>query len=202
MTSLLLALMLTSSAADHQPLGKFKNTYYYYVDEAEYQHYKPNDKLRTPTGEILALVSNKFRLALDMEGSGKLRDGRMVNYAKVVNRRIRYNVTKHEFGRGVGNCALVPYRTIAVDPDKIPQGATVKIAETLGMLLPDGTIHDGVWKTDDIGGAIQENRIDIFTGDDRNGSYLSRAGIKHMQPLTISLISLPASDSCIYQQPE
>ena len=45
-------------------------------------------------------------------------------------------------------------RTIAVDPRVIPYGSTVTI------YFPDGTVH--TYTAEDCGGAIKENRIDVF----------------------------------------
>jgi 3D (Asp-Asp-Asp) domain-containing protein len=30
--------------------------------------------------------------------------------------------------------------------------------------MPDGRLHDGYWYASDVGGAIHEGRIDLFTG--------------------------------------
>lgn len=48
-------------------------------------------------------------------------------------------------------------RTIAVDPRVIPYGSTVTI------YFPDGTVH--TYTAEDCGGAIKENRIDVFFAD-------------------------------------
>lgn len=61
-------------------------------------------------------------------------------------------------------CSVTPMRTLAVDPTIIPRRTIVFIKETVGMAMPDGTKHDGLWYATDIGGAIKGNRIDLFTG--------------------------------------
>lgn len=61
-------------------------------------------------------------------------------------------------------CSVTPMRTLAVDPTVIPRRTIVFIKETVGMALPDGSKHDGLWYATDIGGAIKGNRIDLFTG--------------------------------------
>lgn len=48
-------------------------------------------------------------------------------------------------------------RTIAVDPRMIPYGSTVTI------YYEDGTVH--TYTAEDCGGAIKENRIDVFFAD-------------------------------------
>jgi 3D (Asp-Asp-Asp) domain-containing protein len=78
----------------------------------------------------------------------------------------------HVGAAGVGardslGCVVSPMRTLAVDPKVIPRRTIVFIEETVGMLLPDGRLHDGLWYASDTGGAIKGNKIDLFTGDGR-----------------------------------
>ncbi|MEW6055209.1 MAG: 3D domain-containing protein [Bdellovibrionota bacterium] len=191
-----LALNSRQLAAEDS-LGRFRNTYYYVVREQDYEHLPKNDVLLAPEGEVLARVSKAFREALDIEGTGRLIDGRLVNFARLKAGRIRYIVTTSPFGLGVGNCELRPFRTVAVDPKTIPLGATVRIAETVGMVLPNGEIHDGIWHAEDRGGAIRGDRIDLFVGEGDQGSVLKSVGIKTLKPLTVFLIENPRASSCV-----
>lgn len=61
-------------------------------------------------------------------------------------------------------CAVSPMRTLAVDPKVIPRRSIVFIEETVGMVMPDGRLHDGLWYASDIGGAIKGKKVDLFTG--------------------------------------
>ena len=70
-------------------------------------------------------------------------------------------------------CKVVPMRTAAVDGVSVPRHTVLFIKETVGMPMPDGSKHDGYWYASDVGGAIHEGRIDLFTG----------AGAHSMQPL-------------------
>lgn len=75
----------------------------------------------------------------------------------------------HVGAKGVGNrdslgCAVSPMRTLAVDPRYIPRRTMVYIEETVGITMPDGTRHDGIWYASDTGGKIKGGRIDLFTG--------------------------------------
>ncbi len=84
----------------------------------------------------------------------------------------------HAGAKGVGaldslGCRVVPMRTLAVDRNVIPRHTILFIKETVGLKLPDGSIHDGYWYASDIGGAIKGNRIDLYTG----------AGAASMKPL-------------------
>jgi 3D (Asp-Asp-Asp) domain-containing protein len=75
----------------------------------------------------------------------------------------------HAGARGVGSrdslgCQVVSMRTLAVDPNIIPRRSIVFIAETVGLLMPDGTKHDGLWYASDTGGAIKGSKVDLYTG--------------------------------------
>jgi len=76
----------------------------------------------------------------------------------------------HRGGRGIGSrdslgCAVVAMRTAAVDGVKVKRHSVLFIKETVGLKMPDGSLHDGYWYASDIGGAIGVGRIDLFTGD-------------------------------------
>ena len=73
-------------------------------------------------------------------------------------------------------------RTVAVDPKVIPRHSVLFIKETVGLKLPDGTIHDGYWYASDVGGAIKGARIDLFTG-------AGAASMKVLQALNLTTIS-------------
>jgi hypothetical protein len=55
-------------------------------------------------------------------------------------------------------------RTAAIDTRVIPRRTVLFIRETVGLKMPDGSLHDGYWYASDTGGAIKGNRIDLFTG--------------------------------------
>jgi 3D (Asp-Asp-Asp) domain-containing protein len=61
-------------------------------------------------------------------------------------------------------CPVVPMRTAAVDGVRIRRHTLLFIKETVGLRMPDGRLHDGYWYASDVGGAIHEGRIDLFTG--------------------------------------
>ena len=75
----------------------------------------------------------------------------------------------HAGARGVGSrdslgCTVVPMRTLAVDPTVIPRRTIVFIEETVGLAMPDGAKHDGLWYATDVGGAIKGAKVDLYTG--------------------------------------
>jgi 3D (Asp-Asp-Asp) domain-containing protein len=177
-----------------------RNTYYYVVFEERYKDLPKNSLVLDMNDNIIAEVSHLFKSAMDIEGTGKLVDGRVINYAGIKNRNIRYRVTSAPFGNGVGTCELIPFGSVAVDPKVIPLGSVIYIKETEGMALPDGTTHSGLWKAEDIGGAIKKDRVDLFVGDEILGkAALMRAGIKNLQPLTVTIVEHPSENSCVDQ---
>ncbi len=91
-------------------------------------------------------------------------------------------------------CKVVAMRTMAVDPQVVPKGSVVFIKETVGLRLPDGGLHDGLWYASDIGGAIKGQRIDLFTGA---GAASARALIGHGLNLThLTLTRVSSFSGC------
>jgi 3D (Asp-Asp-Asp) domain-containing protein len=93
----------------------------------------------------------------------------------------------HGGSRGVGardslGCRLAPMRTVAVDPRVFPRHSVLFIKETVGLRLPDGSVHDGYWYASDVGGAIKGQRIDLFTG-------VGAASMKALAALNLTTIS-------------
>ncbi|HWW07413.1 3D domain-containing protein [Collimonas sp.] len=79
-----------------------------------------------------------------------------------------FTAAKGPFGDGVSGFILVPYRTIAVDPSRIPFGTALYIPKAKGVevtVVPGKTIrHDGYFFAADTGGAIKGQHIDVFCG--------------------------------------
>lgn len=182
-------------------LGQFRHTFYYIAVEERESDEARTEELLTPEGELIAKVSPSFRKRLDLEGTGRLLSGTVLNVARIVNGVWRYKLSSHPYGLGVGNCPLEPFVSIAVDPARIPIGSRVQIYETIGMALPDGRVHDGIWRAEDIGSAIKEDRIDLFLGQGENARWLTQAGIRHLQPLTVRLVAAPGQSSCVRSRP-
>jgi 3D (Asp-Asp-Asp) domain-containing protein len=75
----------------------------------------------------------------------------------------------HAGAKGVGaldalGCKVVAMRTVAVDRRVIAPRSVLFIKETVGLKMPDGSVHDGYWYASDVGSAIKGKRIDLFTG--------------------------------------
>jgi 3D (Asp-Asp-Asp) domain-containing protein len=82
--------------------------------------------------------------------------------------KVRFGVAKGAYGDGTNGLILVPYRSIAVDRNKIDIGSVIYIpkAKGINVILPSGqsVTHDGYFYAADVGGAIKDNHIDVFLG--------------------------------------
>lgn len=180
----------------YQKIGRVKISYYWAVDESEYPA-SSRVAIRDVRGNVIARTSWTFRRHLLMEGSGRLRDGRNVTYQRHVNGEARFRITKFQWGAGIGECPLVPYRTLAVDPEFIRLGTRVFIPEFEGARLPDGTIHDGMFVAHDRSRYIRGARIDVFA---RNGKSSARPfirkGYRSGSRVTVYRVAPPDPDGC------
>ncbi len=124
-------------------------------------------ELYTPDGYFMTHVPERFAWALRLEGSGLMRDGRVINYTGACKYGYgtcfeQLRIDEHPFGRGAGQRPLIPFKSVAVDPRLIPIGEPLYIPEFDGLQLPDGSIHDGCVRADDTGGGIKKRKMDFF----------------------------------------
>jgi 3D (Asp-Asp-Asp) domain-containing protein len=83
--------------------------------------------------------------------------------------KVQFKRSNVLFGEGANGFALVPYRTIAVDPNStISLGSVIFIPEARGkkVMLSSGKSvrHDGYFFAADVGELIIDNHIDVFLG--------------------------------------
>lgn len=170
---------------------ELKHTYYKLAEEKDYSGPKTTP-IYTPEGQMIAYVSAPFAFDLSLEGSGKLDDGRVVNYSSSGGScltppgyhgvRSCYRVldaSTYPWGRGHG-VPVEPLRSIAVDPSMIPWNSVVYIREFDGLQIPlidgvGGFTHDGLFRAEDSGGGIHNNHIDIYAGPNGMYRWLDRA---------------------------
>jgi 3D (Asp-Asp-Asp) domain-containing protein len=124
-------------------------------------------ELYTPDGFYFGRVPERFAWSLRLEGSGLMKDGRIVNYTGKCPYGYgtcfeQLDVGEHPFGRGAGLRPLIPFKSVAVDPRLVPIGEPIYIPEFDGLVLPDGSIHDGCVRADDTGGGIKRRKMDFF----------------------------------------
>ncbi len=153
-------------------LGTFQLTYYWVAAEEDYPGIA-SENLYASSCAILDTVTPGFADAIDLEGTGRLLDGRLLNVAGscgcprspcFVEAGVMY-----PWGIGVQNRPLVPYRSIAVDRDVIPYGTKLWVAELDGEAVPGEApwgdfVHDGCVLAADTGGGIMDLHIDWFVG--------------------------------------
>lgn len=92
-------------------------------------------------------------------------------------------------GRDSMGCRVVPMRTLAVDPAIVPKGSVVFIKETVGLPLPGGGTHNGLWYASDVGGRIKGDRIDLFTGAGASSAKAIRKSGLNLAHLTVTKVS-------------
>ncbi|MEO8701081.1 MAG: 3D domain-containing protein [Kofleriaceae bacterium] len=124
-------------------------------------------ELYTKDGFFFGRVQERFACSLRLEGSGLMMDDRVVNYTGPCKYGYgtcfeELDISQHPFGRGAGPRPLIPFKSVAVDPKVIAIGEPLYIPEFDGLVLPDGSIHDGCVRADDTGGGIKKRKMDFF----------------------------------------
>lgn len=159
--------------------GTFDLTYYWVSVEPDDTKAAATIAVYDKTCTPLAQVSPRFASELDIAGSGKLADGRMLTVAGecTCKRSPCFKVIDHAWGLGASNRPLVPFRSLAVDRNEIAIGTVLWIEQLDGVDLP-GTfpsLHDGCVVADDIGGRIVGDRIDWFVAREPYYREIDRA---------------------------
>jgi 3D (Asp-Asp-Asp) domain-containing protein len=131
--------------------------------------------------EPIVEVSKDFATQLAVQGTGKLRDGRVLNIWGACNCKHTpcFKVTKSKWGTAGTGRPLLPFRTVAVDPKVVKLGSLLYVPLLEGRTMPGrapwgGFVHDGCVVADDTGGHIGGNRIDLFVG--RRAYFLGISG--------------------------
>lgn len=131
--------------------------------------------------EPITEVTKEFATALELQGTGKLKDGRVLNIWG--NCRCEhtpcFKVTESQWGTAGTGKPLQPFRTVAVDPKVVKLGTLLYVPLLEGRTMPGrppwgGFVHDGCVVADDTGGGIDGNQLDLFVG--RKGYYLGISG--------------------------
>ncbi|MEZ4400191.1 MAG: 3D domain-containing protein [Kofleriaceae bacterium] len=192
------------------PIGEFQITFYYIIHEAEMAAPANDNALAdsedqslaamgplTPPADLvplraqdctpLAHVTKAFAGQVAMQGTGRLRDGRMVNVATgcKCGRPCFHVLQRHRtWGTGGSGRALVPFRSVAVDPKVIPMGSLLYLPALDGVRMPGppgvgAFIHDGCVVAVDTGGGIQGQQLDLFVGRRAYYKGLARRGGSH-----------------------
>ena len=75
---------------------------------------------------------------------------------------------------------------------RVPRRSIIFIRETVGIRMPDGSLHDGIWYVSDVGPAIRGQRIDLFTGMGRS----SMDPIMHLNTDHLSVVRMGTFEGC------
>jgi 3D (Asp-Asp-Asp) domain-containing protein len=177
-----------------QSLGQVEPTFYWISIEPNDGQPKTQDVL-DESGNLINQVSVGYMATLRMEGTGKLLDGRVINFKSKITHpdgttEIRYRVCgpSAPYGYGYQDIPLVPYRSVAVDPNIIPIGSTIFVPAAKGVVLPDGTIHDGLFQAVDVGDLIVALHIDFFTAFGDNSAIFEQNGLISGQKTEMFLV--------------
>jgi 3D (Asp-Asp-Asp) domain-containing protein len=142
---------------------------------------EPKVTIYSGTCEPITDVSKEFAAALALQGTGLLKDGRVVNVWGhcSCDHSPCFKVTESKWGTAGNGRPLQPFRTVAVDPKVIKLGSLLHVPILEGRTMPGrspwgGFVHDGCVVADDTGGGIDGNQLDLFVG--RRGYYLGVSG--------------------------
>jgi 3D (Asp-Asp-Asp) domain-containing protein len=170
-------------------LGTFTLTYYYVTLESDFGG-AANTTLYDRSCGALATVPSAFADSLVIEGTGRLADGRMLNYAGSCPCSFSPCFTvldaQHPWGTGANGRALVPFRSVAVDPAVLTIGRHYWVKELQGVTMPGaegGYVHDGCVSADDTGGHIVGMHIDFFAALRQN--YLTLDNQLRLDDITL-----------------
>ncbi|CAO3691335.1 unnamed protein product [Rhizopus stolonifer] len=123
---------------------------------------KKTKKLKTTKGKTIAKVSKSTYEKFQMEGTGLLKNGIMVNLDEGESTFLKVNRKKTPYGLGGDNDnKLVPWVSVASNDLKI--GTKLYIKQLDGVKLPDGKRHNGCVRVDDDGWSFGGCQLDFFT---------------------------------------
>lgn len=158
-------------------LGTFRNTYYDFPREADRSGAAV--PLMNQSCQPIAQVPRGFYDAVCVQGSGVLKKGGVVSFAKrdcacaeicpKTQQKICFDALdpkQFPFGRGAAGTAIRPMHTIAADTDVLPMGTIVYIPELDGAPRGGGSGEplDGCFVVEDRGLRVKGEHVDIFTG--------------------------------------
>jgi len=158
-------------------LGTFRNTYYDFPSEADFNG--ETVALKNPRCKTIKSVARSFYEAVCVQGSGTLASGSTVSFAKRdcecaelcprTGQHICFDELDSKafpWGRGATGRAITPLLTVAVDSDLIPLDTPVYIPEYDGIPrdASRSAVHDGCFIAQDRGVRVKGEHVDVFTG--------------------------------------
>ncbi|KAG2231304.1 hypothetical protein INT48_006415 [Thamnidium elegans] len=117
--------------------------------------------LKTTSGSTIAKVSKTTYEKFQMEGTGLLQNGVMVNLDSDKDTFLKVDRDESPYGLGsTDNNHLSPWVSVASNDMK--HGSKLFIKELKGVKLPDGKVHNGCVRVDDEGWSFSGCQIDFF----------------------------------------
>ncbi len=167
----ILGLSCLGAATVSAKHGKW--TYYWITFESDESGSGSRDtQLKTCNGKTIASVTRHYAERVRMEGTGKLRDGRVVNLGDCdcgsgFKCFESYDAGRFPWGMGSNDNAIYPYSSVASNDFKV--GTKLYIPALKGVSMP-GTSqkHDGCVQVDDKAWSFGSNHIDFFVGHEKN----------------------------------
>ncbi|SAL96107.1 hypothetical protein [Absidia glauca] len=111
-------------------------------------------------GQPIAKVSKTTYEKFQMEGTGLLQNGMMVNLGMTKNKFEKVNRKADPFGIGSNENPLVPW--VSVASNDLKRGTRLYIKELDQVRLPDGQVHNGCVRVDDEGWSFGKCQLDFF----------------------------------------
>lgn len=145
-----------------QDLGQFRVTFYWLVEEDNYEG-KKTCPLYGSDGRLVGRFTPQFVKDFQTESCAMLSDGRIISYSKRAN-----HCQVVDMPIGANGYTLTELRSVAVDPSVIPIGSTIFIRDAADVPIGDSLVHDGVFYAQDVGSAIKGNHIDVYLGPKSN----------------------------------
>lgn len=165
-----------------ESVGKYEMRYYWIANEKDHPADTKDTIIRNGSCQRIALVSKEFADALCSQGSGKLENGEVLNYAQECT--CGYECSAGEkvcfakldedtfpYGAGASNNALSPLRSISMAESTLPFGTVVYVSKWDGVMIPSvdglgGSAHDGCFRVDDFG-VGSTKRFNLFVGTEK-----------------------------------
>lgn len=175
-----------SSAGDRAANRVMRSSLYYVALEGDYRPGR-DAEFRDGAGRVLYRASRDYVAAASLEGAARTAAGATLVFDPA-NPRAGWRWSPAPYGLDALGCPLSPYRTAAVPP-RIRLGTALYIPETVGLPMPDGSRHDGVWYATDRGVGIDGDRIDLFMRLGRASMDGGEAfGLEYLRPLHVRII--------------
>lgn len=178
--------------SDLSRAGTLKPTIYFFAKLNEDKSSCQRDiNLRDGNGKILLRVCRTTAQTCGLQGSCAIvQDGQThnLNILKKVAGEDRFFEIEPEscrFGFGVRSSCLDPFYTLAADLSLYKMGEVIYVPSVAGLVLPDGSKHNGYFVIRDQGRGIKgPGRFDFFSGSlswrDRNNPF-AKVGLSNVQ---------------------